>query len=78
MEPIRQMIFCAGARRRGPGQWETSGGRVLGLVGMGSTLRSAREAAYGIANAVRFRGMQIRKDIALQASEEEAKKGEFC
>lgn len=43
--------------------WITSGGRVLGAVGMASTPEAARSAAYGKLEFVLFQGAQIRKDI---------------
>ena len=64
-------VFCAGVSKKSGEEWLTSGGRVLGFVGMGRNLREARDAAYALSRDVHFPGMQVRKDIALQASIEE-------
>ncbi|MBU2501420.1 phosphoribosylamine--glycine ligase [bacterium] len=42
----------------------TSGGRVLGAVGTGMSLRDARRAAYGLLDQVHFEGLTFRRDIA--------------
>jgi phosphoribosylamine--glycine ligase len=41
----------------------TSGGRVLGVTGLGSTLPEAKQKAYAALNGIHFEGMQFRKDI---------------
>ncbi|MFT5314234.1 MAG: phosphoribosylamine--glycine ligase [Candidatus Krumholzibacteriia bacterium] len=41
----------------------TNGGRVLGAVGMGDDLSSARAAAYGILEDTHFEGLTFRRDI---------------
>jgi phosphoribosylamine---glycine ligase len=41
----------------------TTGGRVLTMVGIGKTLKSAREKAYDNIKRIRFNGMRYRKDI---------------
>ena len=43
----------------------TTGGRVLTLVGRGSTLAEARTKAYDNIKRIRFNGMRYRKDIGL-------------
>ena len=45
----------------------TNGGRVLCAVGLGGTVRSAQEQAYELVNAIRWEGMQYRKDIGYRA-----------
>jgi phosphoribosylamine--glycine ligase len=45
----------------------TSGGRVLGLTGLGATIKDARNKAYEAAEKIRFQGMHYRKDIAARA-----------
>lgn len=42
----------------------TAGGRVLNVVGIGSTLAEARSDAYAAANLIQFRGKHVRSDIA--------------
>jgi phosphoribosylamine---glycine ligase len=41
----------------------TQGGRVLGVTGLGPTLKIARERAYSAVSHIRFDGMHYRKDI---------------
>jgi phosphoribosylamine--glycine ligase len=43
--------------------WVTQGGRVLNAVGVGFSLEEALKKAYAQAEAVRFRGLQMRKDL---------------
>jgi len=45
----------------------TSGGRVLGIVGRGQDIASAREHAYEAIASINFEGMQHRSDIAMKA-----------
>ena len=59
-------LFHAGTRSQG-GQVVTSGGRVLCAVGLGATVGIAREQAYDIVRAIRFDGMQYRRDIGWRA-----------
>jgi len=49
--------------------WVTSGGRVLGAMGMGRDLRAARAQAYDRMERVQFAGKIFRRDIALSASQ---------
>lgn len=59
-------IFHAGTRRR-DGQIVTSGGRVLTVVGRGSTHAAAMAEAYAAVSAIHFNGMQFRTDIGAKA-----------
>jgi phosphoribosylamine---glycine ligase len=56
-------VIHAGTRREG-GKVVTAGGRVLVVTATGSDLANARDAAYEGVRAIRFRGMQVRRDIA--------------
>lgn len=47
----------------------TSGGRVLGITGIGPTLQAALDRAYFAANGIRFNGKYFRRDIGWRASE---------
>ncbi|MFD1174759.1 phosphoribosylamine--glycine ligase [Paenibacillus puldeungensis] len=62
-----QLIFHAGTARNEAGEWVTNGGRVLGVVGMGPDIASARDKAYQIAEGVTFEGKHCRTDIAAKA-----------
>jgi phosphoribosylamine---glycine ligase len=57
---------AAGPGRGGPdpGAVVTAGGRVLGIVGEGSSIAEARTRAYAGVSAVSWPGMQVRSDIA--------------
>jgi phosphoribosylamine--glycine ligase len=55
-------IFVAGAEKSA-GIWRTSGGRVLGAMGLGPDLPTARAAAYARLSAVNFKGLHYRRDI---------------
>jgi len=55
-------IIQAGTERTEKGL-VTSGGRVLGSVGVGPDLDSAREAAYGLLSETHFEGLTFRRDI---------------
>jgi phosphoribosylamine--glycine ligase len=57
-------IFHAGTRREADGSVVTSGGRVLGVTGLGSTLAEARDRAYAAIRELRFEGCHYRSDIA--------------
>jgi phosphoribosylamine--glycine ligase len=59
-------VLHAGTRREGK-QVRTAGGRVLVVTATGDTLRGARDAAYQAADAIHFRGRQMRRDIAKSA-----------
>jgi phosphoribosylamine--glycine ligase len=58
-------IFHAGtARNPSTGELVTAGGRVLGVTAVASTLFEAAELSRSHAEAVSFRGKQLRRDIA--------------
>jgi phosphoribosylamine--glycine ligase len=57
-------VFHAGTKRDGAGNFTTNGGRVLAVVGLGSTIRAARVAAENAADHISWQGMQRRHDIA--------------
>ena len=60
------LVFHAGTRRASDGGYETSGGRVVTLVGRGPDLGAARDAAYRGVGAVSLEGGHHRTDIALR------------
>jgi len=51
------------------GGFVTAGGRVLGVTALGEDVGLARAAAYAAAETISFKGMQMRRDIAAEASE---------
>ncbi|MGH9121915.1 MAG: phosphoribosylamine--glycine ligase, partial [Acidimicrobiales bacterium] len=60
-------VFAGGVAEGPAGGLVTSGGRVLGVTGMGPTLEEARERAYRGAGLLRWDGMTFRGDIAAPA-----------
>jgi phosphoribosylamine--glycine ligase len=60
------LVFHAGTRRRADGGYETSGGRVVTVVGRGPDLAGARDAAYRGMAAVSLEGAQVRSDVAVR------------
>ena len=61
--PEGTMVFQAGTAAAPDGRVVTAGGRVLTVVALGDGLDDAARRAYDVAARVRFRGMQLRKDI---------------
>jgi phosphoribosylamine---glycine ligase len=59
-------VFHAGTSKR-DGNFYTSGGRVLGVTGRGSSLETAVARAYEACGRIEFEGMHYRKDIAGRA-----------
>jgi phosphoribosylamine--glycine ligase len=55
-------VYHMGTRRH-EGHLETTGGRVLCVVGLGSGLQAARARAYAAAAEISFEGMRLRRDI---------------
>jgi phosphoribosylamine--glycine ligase len=55
-------VIHAGTRKESD-HLVTSGGRVLGIVGEGKTLKEALDSTYEGVSCVHFQGMQYRKDI---------------
>ncbi|MFL6125765.1 phosphoribosylamine--glycine ligase [Actinophytocola sp.] len=64
-------ILHAGTRRRDDGAIVSAGGRVLSVVGTGSTLTEAREDAYRKVSEVHLAGSHHRTDIAARAAKGE-------
>ena len=61
-------VYVAGAKER-EGKLVTSGGRVLGVTAVADTLGQAVEAAYGMADQIRFENAYCRRDIGKRALE---------
>ncbi len=58
------LCFHGATRRARDGRYETTGGRVVTLVGRGRDLAAAREAAYRAVAGVQLEGAQHRTDVA--------------
>ncbi len=63
-------ISFAGVSRGDDGKLYATGGRVLVCVGMGDSIRQARDRAYDMVGHIHFAGKQCRTDIAWQALKE--------
>ena len=59
-------VFHAGTKLEGK-KVVTNGGRVLCVTALGDSLKMARTRAYEAVDAIRFEGMQFRKDIGHRA-----------
>ena len=60
-------VLHAGTARAKDGSVVTSGGRVLNVVGTGSSLQDAWACAYSGAKLISFRGCQLRTDVGHRA-----------
>lgn len=61
-------VFHAGTRTAADGGCETAGGRVLGVCATAELLGDALLHAYTAVEAIRFDGMQFRRDIGRRAT----------
>ncbi len=68
------VVFHAGTTRspghqvtRSPIKYFTNGGRVLGVTGLGNTIKSAIDITYQAVEKINFSGMHYRKDIGRKA-----------
>ena len=61
--PSSSILIHAGTTTSQDGEVVTSGGRVLGAVGIGCSLDDAKNAAYLLCDAVNFSSKYYRKDI---------------
>jgi phosphoribosylamine---glycine ligase len=67
------MVFHAGTFARPNGELVTQGGRVLCVTALGSTVKYAQQRVYGVIDAIRFEGMQYRRDIGHRALKRQAR-----
>ncbi len=61
------LVIQAGTARDESGVLVTSGGRVLGVTGSGSSVKDARDSAYAGIERITFEGARYRRDIAERA-----------
>jgi phosphoribosylamine--glycine ligase len=73
-EETDAIVFQAGTAMRDE-TLLTSGGRVLNVSALGSTIAEARERAYAACEKISWEGMRYRTDIALAAAKREAGEG---
>jgi len=59
-------VFHAGTTLNGK-EVVTNGGRVLCAVGTGDTVKAAQQQAYALADAIKWYGVQYRRDIGYRA-----------
>ena len=67
-------LFHAGTRREGK-NWLTAGGRVIGVTGYDTNLRSALNRTYEVVDNINFDGMVYRSDIGFKANMRWKKEG---
>lgn len=60
------VVFHAGTKKEGS-KILTSGGRVLGVTGLGNTIKEAIDKTYKAVEKINFEGMQYRRDIGSKA-----------
>ena len=60
------VVFHAGTKKTG-NKILTSGGRVLGVTGLGSTVKDAITKTYQAVDKIKFDGMHFRRDIGRKA-----------
>ncbi len=60
------VVFHAGTKKSG-NKILTSGGRVLGVTGLGNTIKEAIARTYQAAGKINFEGMHYRRDIGAKA-----------
>lgn len=60
------MVFHAGTRENGD-KIVTNGGRVLGVTGLGDTIKDAIDRTYQAVGKISFAGMHYRRDIGRRA-----------
>ncbi len=60
------VVFHAGTKAK-DGKCFTSGGRVLGVTGLGDTIKEAIGKTYEAVGKINFEGMQYRRDIGYRA-----------
>jgi len=67
------VVFHAGTKKVGD-KILTSGGRVLGVTGLGATIKEAIRKTYQAVEKIKFEGMHFRKDIGKKAETVSASK----
>jgi len=60
------VVFHAGTKQQN-GKILTNGGRVLGVTGLGNSIKNAITRTYQAVEKIRFEGMHYRKDIGARA-----------
>lgn len=65
-------VIHAGTKLNEKEQVVTAGGRVLGVVGTGNTLKEAADAAYALCDEVKFSSKYFRRDIGWRQLERES------
>jgi phosphoribosylamine--glycine ligase len=65
-ESDSHVVFHAGTTLDGD-RLVTSGGRVLCVVGLGDSVKTAQKKAYEAVDQIHFDGMQFRRDIGWRA-----------
>lgn len=64
LQPEGSIVFHAGTRLDADGTLLTNGGRVLAVTSLGASIDEARRRSYAALSAIRFDGIDYRRDIA--------------
>jgi phosphoribosylamine--glycine ligase len=67
VETISDVVVFHAGTRQDDGKIVNSGGRVLGVTGLGSTVAAAIERAYLAVDKISWEGVQFRRDIGKKA-----------
>ena len=67
------LVFHAGTSRSSAGQLVSSGGRVLGVTGLGASFEAAQRRSRDVATRIVFEGKQFRSDIGWREVERGAR-----
>ncbi|GHC08369.1 phosphoribosylamine--glycine ligase [Cerasicoccus arenae] len=70
--PDNVSIVHAGTKRTDAGEIVTAGGRVLGVVATGNTLKAAQDEAYSIVRMISWADAYFRRDIGWRQLERES------
>ena len=66
-DTIKLLRECDAGTKMADGRVVTSGGRVLGVTAVDSTIKAARDRAYAADEKIKFDKAFYRKDIAWRA-----------
>ena len=70
-EAIDDVLVFHAATAREEDRLVTSGGRVLGVTGLGDSLDAALSNAYGAIGKISFEGMHYRSDIGRRGEDKQ-------
>jgi phosphoribosylamine--glycine ligase len=66
-EKVKDVVIFHAGTKRSSERYFTNGGRVLGVTGLGDSIKEAIDRTYQTVKKVHFEGMHYRKDIGNKA-----------